>query len=126
MFAAYLPQAKISHILNEELRANRARGDKEAPSSASQAMTLIKDIRKHGLGRIMNDMMPGVSALAAPVFNHRGDVVVALAAMGATNDFDARWNGKPAEALRQIAARVSFQLGYSAERLSRSPAGLLE
>lgn len=126
VFAAYLPPAKISRMVSEELRANKARGDKQAPGSTGQATAMLKDVRKQGMGRVMNDMMPGVSALAAPVFNHRGDVVVALAAMGGTNDFDARWNGKPAEALRQIAARVSSQLGYSAERLSRGPAGLHE
>jgi len=120
VFAAFMPESKVAHILREEVRANKARRDKQAPTTMAQAQALIEEVRKHGLGRIVNDMMPGVSALAAPVFNHRGDVVVALAAMGATNDFDARWNGKIAAMLRQIAARVSSQLGYSAERLSRA------
>jgi DNA-binding IclR family transcriptional regulator len=119
VFAAFMSETKISHILREELRANKARLDRQAPTTLNQAMALIEGVRKHGLGRVMNDMMPGVSALAAPVFNHRGDVVVALAAMGGANDFDARLNGRTAAALLQVAAGVSSQLGYSKERLSR-------
>ena len=119
LFAAYLPEAKTRQLLRNEIRANKNGSDKRAPGSINQAMAVIKDVRKHGLGRVIAQMMPGVSALAAPVFNHRGDIVVAIAAMGAVDSFDARWNGETADLIRGIAQRVSTQLGYSAERLSR-------
>jgi DNA-binding IclR family transcriptional regulator len=121
VFAAYLPEEKTAHALRAEVQANKARGDKQGPGSMAGAMLLLKDVRKYGVGRVVNHMIPGVSALAAPVFNHRGDVVVAVAVMAGSYDFDARWNGKVATALRQVASRVSSQLGYSAKRLSRDP-----
>jgi DNA-binding IclR family transcriptional regulator len=119
IFAAYMPEAKTRQIMNDEIRASKSRGDKHVPSNMTQAEALLKEVRKHGLGRVVSDMMPGVSALAAPVFNHRGEVVVAIAAMGSTNDFDTRWNGETAALIRNVAQRVSTQLGYSAELLSR-------
>lgn len=123
VFAAYMPEAKIRQILRAEVRANTLSGDKQAPRSMDQAKTLIEEVRKHGLGRVMNDMMPGVSALAAPVFNHRGEVVVALAAMGPSDSFDAKWSGRMAGVVRDIASRVSSQLGYSTALLSHRPPG---
>jgi DNA-binding IclR family transcriptional regulator len=123
VFAAFLPEPMTGPILRNEIRSNHMRGDARLVRSQDDAKNLIADVRRRGLGRVTGEMMPGVHALAAPIFDYRGHAVVAIAAMGSSDTFDSRWNGEVAKVIRSIAQRVSTQLGYSPERLLlRSPA----
>lgn len=55
--------------------------------------------------------MTGLSAFAAPVFDHRERMALALTVLGYSAEFDHRWNGTIANALRGAATRVSAALG---------------
>jgi len=55
--------------------------------------------------------VPGVSGLAAPVFDGSGTLVLTLTAIGATANFDTRASGVPARALKRCAAELTAQLG---------------
>jgi DNA-binding IclR family transcriptional regulator len=122
VFAAFLPEPMTASIMRSEIRSNQTRGDARLVGSLDDAKSLIADVRRRGLGRVTGEMMPGVHALAAPIFDYRGHAVVVIAAMGSSDDFDSRWTGAVAKVIRGLAQRVSTQLGYSPERLqSRSP-----
>jgi DNA-binding IclR family transcriptional regulator len=121
VFAAFLPESITAPIMRNEIRANQKRGDTRLACSHEDAMSLINDVRRRGLGRVTGEMMPGVHALAAPVFDHRGHAVAVIAAMGPSEMFDSRWNGETAKLIRGIAERVSTRLGYSPDRLLHRP-----
>jgi DNA-binding IclR family transcriptional regulator len=116
VFAAFLPESMTAPILRGELRANQARGDARLTVSPDAARSLIADVRRRGLGRVTGEHMPGVHALAAPILDYRGHAVVVIAAMGSSETFDSRWNGNVAKLIRELAARVSIQLGYAPGR----------
>jgi len=56
-------------------------------------------------------VIPGVSAMAAPVFDHTGAIVLAVTAIGPSGIFDTRWAGSVATALVRCARQVSDRLG---------------
>jgi DNA-binding IclR family transcriptional regulator len=113
VFAAFLPPAQLA--------AHFARtGD--APVRASEA---VEQVRRRGLARATGDFMEGLSAFAAPVFNDRARLALAIAVLDYRGGFDARWSGPTAAALRASAERVSAALGYEgAEGDIRNPRGL--
>jgi len=121
VFAAFLAESITAPIMRNEIRANQKRGDTRLACSYEEAVSLIADVRRRGLGRVTGEMMPGVHALAAPVFDHRGHAVAVIAAMGPGEMFDSRWNGETAKLIRGIAERVSTRLGYSPDRLRHHP-----
>jgi len=71
-------------------------------------------VRRLGLAHTVDAAVPGVSALAAPVFDGSGAIVLSLTAIGATAAFDVGASGAPALALRRCAAELSTQLGARA------------
>ena len=73
-------------------------------------------MRAQGLSRAESGVVAGVSALAAPVLDHRGQIVLALTAIGPSAALDTSWQGQTAQLLRQAAAEVSARLGYSRDR----------
>jgi DNA-binding IclR family transcriptional regulator len=101
LFAAHLPRA----VVREALRAAGAGALDKAFEEE------LATIRRQGLAQAVNAVLPGVSGLAAPVFEGNGTLVLALTAIGATAHFDTRLQGEPAQALRGCAVELTAQLG---------------
>ena len=114
VFLAHLP-AEITHpFIEQELAAFKKRPHKLAPDSWDDVRAIIEETREHGLGRVYGHHVEGVSALAAPVFDYRGELVLSLVLFGFQSRFDADWNGRNAQLLRENASKISSRLGYIA------------
>ena len=103
-FAGFLPEAQTRAYIEEESRLN--------PSLARDFPKILAETRKHGLARVEGDLLPGVAALSAPVFDHQGDLAAVLSALGPQGSFDARWRGTVAGVLRVAALDLSHRLGF--------------
>ncbi|MBK9135100.1 MAG: IclR family transcriptional regulator [Betaproteobacteria bacterium] len=135
LFAAWLPRARVLAALRDEaaaftsgpstrsgqasfdkLRTNGERSSgRTVPPKAVRIDTALAErldeVRREGLARVTDLLLPGVSALALPVFDARGAIVLALTAIGPSAVFDSRGEGAVAVALREVAAALSERLG---------------
>ena len=109
LFAAHLPAAEVQAALALEAADGGARS-KPARIDAAFAAELER-VRAEGLSRAVDAAVLGVSALAAPVFDGQGQIVLSLTAIGPTPGFDTAANGTLARELRRVAAELSAQLG---------------
>jgi DNA-binding IclR family transcriptional regulator len=98
LFAAHLPREQVLAAEGE------ARFDASFEAELAQ-------VRELGLSHVADSAVVGVSALAAPVFDGSGALVLGLTAIGPTASFDVAQHGAPAIALRRCAAALSAQLG---------------
>lgn len=103
LFAAWLPKALTQPLLRREPRL---------PGLAEQ----LAQVRAEGYARVQDALLPGISALSAPVFDGSGRLVLALTAIGPTPVFDARPGGLLAREVLGTAEALSQRLGF------RSPA----
>ncbi|MBB5215997.1 IclR family transcriptional regulator [Parapusillimonas granuli] len=117
VFAAWLPPKVAQHYIEREI------GDKAVVTSISALQpspaalsALLEDIRKTGMARALGNPLPGIDALSVPVFNHSGNIVLALTSLGPSPLFDAGITGPTAQALKACAAEISRQLGYRPAR----------
>lgn len=69
-------------------------------------------IRAAGCATVQDTNLRGISAVAAPLFDHSGQVCAVITALGASGGFDASERGPVAQALRAEAAALSQQLGH--------------
>jgi DNA-binding IclR family transcriptional regulator len=112
LFAAYLPRAQVLAALRDE--AASAPPDRGAAANARidpELAARLEEVRREGLARVADLLLPGVSALALPVFDARGTIVLALTAIGPSAVFDSRSEGAVAGALREAAQELSMRLG---------------
>jgi hypothetical protein len=80
------------------------------------------------LSRIAGDITPGINALGAPVFDHRGYPATVITAIGPAGSFDSSWSGSVATAMRQRTEELSRKLGFAGlstlrQHASEKPAG---
>jgi DNA-binding IclR family transcriptional regulator len=116
LFAAYLPRDRVLAALADEHSAELRQQGLAVPARLRLKIDAgldeqLAQIRHQGVSRISGGVVPGVSAMAAPVFDEGGAIVLSLTAIGPTAIFDFRLEGAVATALRASAARLSKQLG---------------
>lgn len=74
---AFLPPAEQ----RSSLRASRLPGDPPRPD-ATAIQADIEQVRRDGFAVSDGDVTPGIAALGAPVFNHRGELEAAISISG--------------------------------------------
>lgn len=124
LFAAYLPQDTVLAALSEEHDYERRTEDLTrlqvtVPPLATPSLgidlafaQLLEKVRSHGISSAVNLVVPGVSALAAPVFDESGKLVLSLTAIGPSPQFDVGLDGSIATALKALGKDLSQRLGY--------------
>jgi DNA-binding IclR family transcriptional regulator len=109
VFAAFLSQDELGTLLEAECaEARKARlpwGD------AARVQHLLEETRKVGLARVEGDLVPGVNAIAAPIFDHKERLAGVIGALGRTEELDVTFDGAVARALRRTADEISRRLG---------------
>jgi DNA-binding IclR family transcriptional regulator len=111
VFAAFLPSAVTEpFIVAERAKARAARGS-AAPSAADYAR-LLDEVRKQRLARVEGTLLPGLNAMAAPIFDNRGKLVSVIGLVGHRDMLDMGASGDVAAELKATAAELSSRLGF--------------
>ncbi len=112
VFAAYLPRRDTSVLIGRELAQHRTAGNSKAPQTMRELDDVLDEVRVHGLSRVRGHNAPGIDALATPVFDGHGNIVLALTVVGPELSFDVSYDGLPAQLLKSAARDISVQLGH--------------
>lgn len=119
LFAAHLPRETVLAAIADEQAAELREQGRAVPARLKPRVDAALEaewaqIRRQGVSRITDGAVVGVSAMAAPVFDETGGIVLSLTAIGPTAIFDSRLDGAVATALRRSAHALSRQLGAAA------------
>jgi DNA-binding IclR family transcriptional regulator len=109
IFLAFLPEQKTARLLKKELAENVRLDLKPADKDAVQSW--VEQSRRNGVTRT-HQFIPGISGIAAPVFDANGDMTLALVALGYSADFDLSLSGRIVGAVKRSARLLSERLGY--------------
>ncbi len=111
LFAAYLPFAQVMEALRME--EGFIQGAQRQPDAFScEFQTILEQTRKAGLAQSRDGVVAGVSALAAPVFDDAGRMVLSLTVIGPSGHLELSGTGTAARQLRHVAHELSLQLGW--------------
>ena len=100
LFAALLPTDTAKAIAGEAWRDAEFQKD-------------LVNIRKKNVSVVRDSVVNGVSAIATPVFDAFGHIVLALVAIGPSATLDLKTNGTPTQVLAEAARNLSKRLGSS-------------
>lgn len=109
VFAAFQKDQEVEDLLAAERDRFLAEEGRTALIEAEKNISLA---RERGLSSVTSTLTPGVSALAAPIFDHQGHIAGVFAALGSTGFFREEPDGPVAKELILIAKEVSEHLGW--------------
>ena len=114
LFAGAAPRAILAFLPPAEqrssLRASRLPGDPPRPDAAA-IQTDIERVRRDGFAVSDGDVTPGIAALGAPVFNHRGELEAAISISGLRSQILGSSREANIELITSGAREVSRSLG---------------
>ncbi|MEM8985764.1 MAG: IclR family transcriptional regulator [Pseudomonadota bacterium] len=109
IFLTYQPdKALCSEIIKEE----RVLDPTSPCLNMSVRQKIIEETRAHGMARVAGDLIPGINALAAPIFDHSSKLAMAIGLVGRKEILKVGWTTDKALALKTCAAAVSEKLGF--------------
>jgi DNA-binding IclR family transcriptional regulator len=111
VFAAFMPE-----VAGPLIAAEFSSGSK--PTYLGRALdrkgfnSLLAAIKKQRLSHVRGDLVSGIDAWAAPVFNHERRIAMVLTTLGTHGTIDLTASGKHARALLRAADDLSRRLGH--------------
>jgi len=110
VFAAHVSDDVLSGLLPQEaIRLAGAQGAKAPPAGFRKRLA---DIRESGIDHAIDAPVPGISTLAAPVFDHTGSIRLVIAVIGPSGTFDRSSKGVVAQQLLAATRHLSWRFGW--------------
>jgi len=113
VFAAWMPKKTVAPMIADELK--NAKLPPELKSKAA-VEALLAQIRAQGFAATNGQhKVPGVEAVAAPVFNFKNEITMAVLVVGVQGMFDSCADSDVVKCLVRHAEALSLRLGASGE-----------
>lgn len=114
VFAAWMPKSAVDPLIARELKS-KAPPDLKTRADVDR---MLEQVRADGIAPIYgNYMVKGVQAVAAPVFNFRNEISMALVVVGVEGMFDLSADSPAIHELRAAASALSTRIGSTHEAL---------
>lgn len=107
-FLAYLPEADLDHLWSQGMLEQH--GTRGRQQIAQITKTLAK-VRHQGFAESFGEIAKGVNAVAAPIFDHRGHVALALGVIGFASLLPPRKLAHCGRKLREVSGLISRIMG---------------
>jgi DNA-binding IclR family transcriptional regulator len=112
VFLAFLPRGVTQPLIDRELAAD-ARVARIGIKSEADIDRAVAQVRRRRLGVTRGDFLPGLSAVAAPIFDSQGRLVASLAMLGIQGRLENLEPSSPVAQLKKTAETVSRKLGFT-------------
>jgi DNA-binding IclR family transcriptional regulator len=112
VFAAFLPSPMVKPLIESEFARGlrpRHRGRELGERGFDKLIAEIAELR---LSTAEGDLLVGVDAIAAPVFDQKGDLAMVLSVVGPQGSFAMDPKAAPSRILTEIVDDFSHRLGY--------------
>jgi len=115
-FAGVLPADRIEKAMAVALGDSDGLKTPLLKAKARELRDAAAELQAHGVARAEGKPIPGVNAFSAPIYDHEGEAVMVITALGHQDSFSSDWDSSAALAVRAAAGEISARLGW------RSPA----
>jgi DNA-binding IclR family transcriptional regulator len=116
LFVAFGPEGEWDKEI-----AENARRTEYSITDPEELREELRKVRREGVAYGLQEHNVGMCAVGAPVFDSTGEVRAGLAVVAPTERFNSDRRLEYAAAVKDIAARLSSELGYRAGRAAGAP-----
>ncbi len=109
VFAAWMPKKIVAPLIAAEIKADDVPPELKTKAGVE---TLLAQIRDNGFATTEGfHRVPGIEAVAAPVFNFKNEISMVVLIVGVQGMFDIHPDGSVVQSLRRHAKELSQRLG---------------
>ena len=120
VFAAYQNSELTEPVILRELADSKTSQSASYDIDAAWFRKRVDRVRRQGYDTTLDIPIPGVSAIAAPVFDHTGNMELAITLIGPTPVIDLEPDGVAVKQLLAFTEKLSEDLGFE-KQLTGNP-----
>lgn len=125
VFVSFMDDSQLRPKIDAELAS--ATIDQRASLHDKHSIERLRqETRTHRCAVVQDTLLRGISAVAAPIFDHSGRVSAVLTALGATGGFDPAAGGVIARQVMLEASAISAALGFAKRNAAAPSPGAAE
>jgi len=113
VFSAFLPKAVTADLIENEF--SNTEGDRRKYFKVDRGWfeTTVEQTKARGHGMTRDMPTPGITAFAAPIFDHTGMMRIAVAAIGPNELIDDEGHERITQCLTRFSDALSHDLGHT-------------
>lgn len=104
---------RLPPLLRDELARMQKLAREDVPKTMAEVTATLDEVRRRGMARVVDTLLPGVAGFCAPVFDADGHLALGVVSMGSVATFDTAWDGAVARPLAAAARQLSSDLGFA-------------
>ena len=112
-FNAFYTPAIIQPALSAELGQIAGKDKAQLKALENEQQSFVETTRANGIAFAGGSHLPGINGLSAPVFDHTGQMIAAITAVGTAGQFNADARSPEATKVKAASARLSELLGFA-------------
>jgi DNA-binding IclR family transcriptional regulator len=116
VFAAFLPTSVIETHLAAEQRDGTEDQRVGDPKAAASFAKEVEQTKRLGFATANGSPIPGINAVSAPLFDHTGQMQLAITLIGPARLVDLRRGSPQVRRLTEFTAGLSAELGYASPK----------
>lgn len=124
VFAAFLPTSMTAPVIDRELSDHEFRRRALFDIDEAAYQQAVAETKAAGYAITQDMPIPGVSAVAAPVFDHTGAMQLCVTAIGPTGMIDLDPKGETTKKLLAFTQKLSRDFGHGAASAETDPVSL--
>jgi DNA-binding IclR family transcriptional regulator len=105
--SAFIPEPQLKAVVEAQVAQGRMKRSATKPFLAK-----LEDVRRNGVASVRGTLVPGVSAIAAPIFDAGGRPLLAIGILGHEADVDTSLDSRLSQLVLDGARVASERMGY--------------
>jgi DNA-binding IclR family transcriptional regulator len=105
--SAFVPEPQLKAVIEAQIAQGRMKRSATKPFLAK-----LEDVRRDGVASVRGTLVPGVSAIASPIFDAGGRAVLAIGILGHEADVDTSLDSHLSQLVLDGARTASERMGY--------------
>ena len=107
---AFTDRVSLQEVLEAE---GYGKGNEDAARRAQELARELESIRSQGYSQSHSEVVPGFSALAVPIRDHKGSAIASLSIIGYAHSLEDEDQQTLIQMLKEAALEISQRLGYT-------------
>lgn len=111
-YAAFMAEDIVRPLLEQEWQQKKLQQQPVYPANWAEFLQMKQSFIEQGIATVSGDMLVGVNAVCAPVFNAQGEIEFCIAALGSESQLPIDLENERVKALKETAQALTRYIAH--------------
>lgn len=111
-YAVFMAEDRVRPLLEQEWQQKKLQQQRVYPANWAEFLEMKQNFIEQGVATVSGDMLVGVNAICAPIFNAQGEIEFCIAALGSEAQLPIDFENERVKALKETAQALTRHIAH--------------